>query len=93
MKEIRNAKLRSILNKEGIKDAVVNILDGVARAYSDDEETFNILSFSFIEGVYVAHFKQMSIQDWVSYFRKVYADGKERLQAYCERKQTTIVLH
>jgi len=79
MKEVRNAKLRHILNKDGIKDVVIWFVDGVGKAVSDDDFTDEILNYAYDKNAaYVPSFNQMSIQEWVDFVREAFDEGLER---------------
>lgn len=77
MKQVRNPKLRRILNAEGIKDVYIEFDNGLARAYSDDPFTNDVLSYSTVESEYVMSFNQSSVEEWADYVRNAFDSGLE----------------
>lgn len=81
MKEVKNAKLRRILEREGIKDVVIWFVDGVAKAVSDDDFTDTILHYAYENQMYVPSFNQMSIEEWADFVRGVFDEGLREYNA------------
>jgi len=77
-KEVKNARLQRILNREGIKDVVILFVDGAAKAVSDDDFTDEILSRSYENNIaYVPSFNRMTVEEWADFVREAYAEGLE----------------
>jgi len=87
MKQIKNAKLRRILERDGIKDAVIWFVDGVAKAVSDDDFTDTILYYARDNQMYVPSFNMISIEEWADFVRKQFDEGLERYNEIQEHKK------
>lgn len=84
MRDVRNAKLRRILNAEGIKDVVLNFSEGFVSVYSDDDFTNDIL-FRTDNSIETRLFKDYTVEEWADMIREMYDEG---LDSY-ERSQKT----
>lgn len=83
MRDVRNAKLRRILNNEGIKDVVLNFSEGFVSVRSDDDFTNDIL-FHTDNSIETRLFKDYTVEEWADMIREIYDEG---LDSY-EQSQT-----
>lgn len=83
MRDVRNAKLRRILNNEGIKDVVLNFSEGFVSVRSDDDFTNDIL-FRTDNSIETRLFKDYTVEEWADMIREIYDEG---LDSY-EQSQT-----
>ena len=75
MKDVRNAKLRKILDKMGIKDVVLNFSGGSVLVCSDDDTTDLIFAHAdnTIHGVHA--FSDWSIDMWVDEITRIFDEA------------------
>ena len=74
MKDVRNAKLRKILDKMGIKDVVLNFDQGFVLVYSDDDLTDTILHYGD-NTIEARIFNDFTIDEWVDMIKDIFDDG------------------
>ena len=82
MRDVRNAKLRRILNADGIKDVVLNFSEGFVSVWSEDDFTNDIL-FRADNSIETRLFKDYTVEEWADMIREIYNEG---LDSY-ERSQ------
>lgn len=80
MKDVKNAKLRKILDKKGIKDVVLNFDGGTVLVWSEDDLTDRILHYADNIIPAVATFAQMSIDFWVEEITRIFDEGLDRYE-------------
>lgn len=74
MKDIRNAKLRKILDKMGIKDVVLNFDNGFVAVWSEDDLTDTILHYAD-NTIETRLFSDFTINEWVDMIKNIFDDG------------------
>lgn len=80
MKDVKNAKLRKILDKKGIKDIVLNFDGGTVAVWSEDDLTDIILHYADNIIPAVATFAQMPIDFWVEEITRIFDEGLNRYE-------------
>lgn len=76
MRDVRNAKLRRILNADGIKDVVLNFSEGFVSVWSDDDFTNDILHRAD-NSIETRLFKDYTVEEWADMIREIYDEGLE----------------
>ena len=74
MKDVRNAKLRKILDKMGIKDVVLNFDNGFVTVWSEDDLTDTILHYAD-NSIETRSFSDFTINEWVDMIKNIFDDG------------------
>ena len=74
MKDIKNAKLRKILDKMGIKDVVLNFDNGFVAVWSEDDFTDTILHYAD-NTIETRLFSDFTINEWVEMIKDIFDDG------------------
>ena len=74
MKDVRNAKLRKILDKMGIKDVVLNFDNGFVAVWSEDDFTDTILHYAD-NTIETRLFSDFTINEWVDMIKDIFDDG------------------
>lgn len=79
MRDVRNAKLRRILNAEGIKDVVLNFSEGFVLVWSEDDFTNDIL-FHTDNSIETRLFRDYTVEEWADMIREMYDEGLESVE-------------
>lgn len=74
MKDVRNAKLRKILDKMGIKDVVLNFDNGFVAVWSEDDLTDTILHYAD-NSIETRLFSDFTINEWVDMIKDIFDEG------------------
>lgn len=74
MKDVRNAKLRKILDKMGIKDVVLNFDNGFVAVWSEDDLTDTILHYAD-NTIETRLFSDFTINEWVDMIKDIFDEG------------------
>ena len=74
MKDVRNTKLRKILDKMGIKDVVLNFDNGFVAVWSEDDLTDTILHYAD-NTIETRLFSDFTINEWVDMIKNIFDDG------------------
>lgn len=74
MKDVRNAKLRKILDKMGIKDIVLNFDNGFVAVWSEDDLTDTILHYAD-NTIETRLFSDFTINEWVDMIKDIFDEG------------------
>ena len=79
MKDVRNAKLRKILDKMGIKDVVLNFDNGFVAVWSEDDLTDTILHYAD-NTIETRLFSDFTINEWVDMIKDIFDDGLDNYE-------------
>ena len=90
MRDVRNAKLRRILNEEGIKDVVLNFSEGFVSVWSEDDFTNDIL-FRADNSIETRLFKDYTVEEWADMIREIYDEGLENYEESQQRIQRSVI--
>lgn len=89
-KEVRNKKLVSLLEKEGVKSVFIHFLDGFASVRSDDDQT-DLMLHRVDNSIEVKQFNWMSIQEWFDAIMKMYTKAQEAYRDSIASKKTIVI--
>jgi Uncharacterized conserved protein containing a ferredoxin-like domain len=90
MRDVRNAKLRRILNADGIKDVVLNFSEGFVSVWSEDDFTNDIL-FRADNSIETRLFKDYTVEEWADMIREIYDEGLENYEESQQRIQRSVI--
>lgn len=79
MRDVRNPKLRRILNAEGIKDVVLNFSEGFVLVWSEDDSTNDILHRAD-NSIETRLFKDYTVEEWADMIREIFYEGLENAE-------------
>lgn len=79
MRDVRNAKLRRILNADGIKDVVLNFSEGFVLVWSEDDFTNDILHRAD-NSIETRLFRDYTVEEWADMIRKIFDEGLENFE-------------
>ena len=83
MKDVRNAKLRKILDKMGIKDVVLNFDNGFVAVWSEDDLTDTILHYAD-NTIETRSFSDFPIDYWVKLIKDIFDDAMEHYERHLD---------
>lgn len=91
MRDVRNAKLRKILDKLGIKDVVLNFDNGFVSVWSEDDLTDTIFHYAD-NTIETRTFADFTVDEWVKMIKDIFDEGLEVYERHNDVENKGIVL-